>query len=102
MGWYFFDRDPALKQPPHTSLRPELYSTFTPRFAGRYSRLKLPPAESVLSVFAHKLRATGQMEAGKLSEMLRDGQGEMGVAVKDFIGPLRHALTGERVREHKR
>lgn len=42
------------------------------------------------------------MEAGLLSEILRDGQGEMGVTVKEFIGPLRHALTGERVREDKR
>ena len=42
------------------------------------------------------------MEAGLLSELLRDGQSEMGVGVKDFIGPLRHALTGERVREHER
>jgi hypothetical protein len=55
-----------------------------------------------LSIFADKLRTSKQMEAGSLSEMLRDGQGEVGVAVKDFIGPLRHALTGERVREHKR
>ena len=41
------------------------------------------------------------MEAGLLSELLRDGQSEMGVGMKDFIGPLRYALTGERVREHE-
>ena len=41
------------------------------------------------------------MEAGLLSEMVRDGQREMGVTVKEFIGPLRHALTGERVRENQ-
>jgi len=39
------------------------------------------------------------MEAGLLSDLLRDCQGGMGVGVKDFMGPLRHALTGERVRE---
>ena len=42
------------------------------------------------------------MEAGLLSELLQDGQSEMGVGVKDFISPLRYALTGERVREHER
>ena len=65
------------------------------------SRLTLPVG-SVLGLFARKLRVSGQMEASLLSEMLRDGQGEMGVTVKEFIGPLRHALTGERVREDKR
>jgi hypothetical protein len=100
MGWYFFDRDPASKHPPHASLRPELYSTSHAVLPQIYSRLTLP-AGCALSLLAHKLRASGQMEAGRLSEILRDGQGEMGVTVKEFVSPLRYALTGETVREHR-
>jgi len=60
------------------------------------------PAGSVLTLFAQKLRASRQMEAGLLSNLLRDCRSEIGVGVKEFIGPLRYALTGERVREHER
>ena len=56
-----------------------------------------------LTVFAQKLRASRQVDAGLLSELFQDGlQSEMSVGVKDFIGPLRYALTGERVREYER
>ena len=55
-----------------------------------------------MTVFAQKLRASKQMEAGLLSELLQVCQSEVGVGVKDFVGPLRYALTGERVREYER